>query len=343
MDIIVFFKTKDSRRIYEKSQRCMPPPPREISKILISSALAVLLSVSAEAGAVTESNNQIIFTSSDNTFTPSNGVYTTTQNKIIQVSKEVATAHFYGGITISGGNTAINMFGSSTPYASQSFEFGSGVGSASMLQVAKNASLDFNFSTLGSAKNQIYNLSAMTSDATSGSIVNQGTMNFNLGENTKLYFKSYANVGSGTTSVSLPISNSGTMNFNFSSNSEIHLDMSTINSTLQNQGVIVFDFSNARNTALDGGVLQNEASPMDASSITFKFKNSWGASFGNNSQIAINNNDIDNKRGIVFSMEGNSLVALSQVALTKVTFDFKGYGNILDLGEGFSSPRILQT
>lgn len=85
----------------------LTPPPLLLSRTLTSSFLALLLCAGVEVNAITESNNQIIFANTGDTFTPSSGVYSVSSgdNKTIQISEGVEYANFKGGISVASGGT----------------------------------------------------------------------------------------------------------------------------------------------------------------------------------------------------------------------------------------------
>lgn len=331
-----------------------------MKQVFLSSVLVGLLSVSAEAAAVAESNNQIIFTGTGDTFTPpaSNGVYTVNQNKTIQVSNGLASAKIKGGIDVTSGKITINMMGLSTPISAQSLVLGKGSGASTIFEVGSRGSVEFNFASLGSAKTQQYDIEFQVDnqDTNSGKIVNDGKIDFTLGKNTKLMFYKYENVASSAKSTLLPIENSREMNFNLSEaseiilnnttiqnstsglinfkiadNSKIYLGMYTSLSQVTNNGEITFDFSNIRNASVEGGTLQNQSLVLKTAQTIFNFRNASNIYFGDTYETTIANLDPGNKDGVLFAFTGNSLVTFANLVLENASVDFQGRHNLLSI------------
>lgn len=323
MDIIVFFKIKDSRRIYEKSQRCMPPPPREISKILISSALAVLLSVSVEASAVTEKDNQITFSASGDTFTPpSGGVYEVTSGeKTIVLNRGVQTATFNGNISASGGKIIFNFNGTGIQDPNERNEglsvlqflnFGS---YDSSIQASTNGKIDFNFFGTSRELIECYAFDPIKNPT----IINRGVINFNLDLHT---------------SVSTPrggIKNYGAMNFNFKTDSYLSIPY------LVNEGELLFDLSNT----LEVYMSSNDASSdgvINQNGGTTKIRLSNTKNAGIRGKFS---NSTSNKQGLEFEISSNSVAQFSEPTFLNAYIHFKDSGNSIFLDNDFV-PQSVQ-
>ncbi|RDU72226.1 hypothetical protein CQA58_01065 [Helicobacter brantae] len=316
----------------------MPPPPREMKKILISSALAVLLGVSAEAsngsGVSVDSSNNVIFSdtnsntstqSTNNTFAPSGGVYeANSTNNTITFNLGVQTAHIDGGIKAGSGTKITLDFQGAGVGQGQILNFGSATNTDSqVIQTQSGGGVVFNFSDNGATKDNKNNyvLYGMTADT---KMLNDGNMEFNLNKHTLLMIGNSAN---------FVIENkNGNLTFNFSDNSALQSnpDLYITNS---GSGKTIFNFNNFSDTSnkAELDVESVELKNNSTGSVEFVFQDSSARLVS----LFENNKLLVTKTDFVFNFKGNSFVVLQNENMTEGSLDTPS--NLKDVTFTFSS------
>ena len=324
-----------------------PPPPREIGKILISSALAVLLGVSAEANAVTESNNQIIFSASGDTFTPSSGgVYeVTSDKKTITLNNGVEYASVIGGIKVANGSNLDFVFNGIYEQVSSPIDYIKtnqylGIGNENAVdltqkQISNFGTINFNFLSGEVGKDRSYTLSSNGGNAESVIVNNGGgLMNFNLNLHTTLFLQAGV------------LNDGGEIHFLIDSAS---LSTQSNQSGIVNQGgKIVFDIMGDEGEIIsDGGAGSGGITTKSGATTIFNIKD--GALLGVDASLYNENGgittiNIDNAKRtqispnalvsdnnqqaeFVFNIKNNSSVLIGASEMRNLKLDFQTENN----------------
>lgn len=334
MDIIVFFKIKDSRRIYEKSERCMPPPPRETSKILISSALAVLLGVSAEASngsGVSVDSNNVVFSDTNsntstqninNTFTPSGSVYEANgANNTITFNSGVQTTRIDGGIKAGSGTKITLDFQGAGAGQGQTLNFGSSTSVDSRtIQTTSGGEIVFDFAggTFEERKSFL-----IYPPASGLSISNDGTMTFNVRNYSRLSFGFNGSEGYIT-------NQSGSLTFNFGAGSEVE-GSGDYNKIVTKSGATT-NINFLKNSVQSFSTITGTSLRSESGGRTTINLNESYAILDVGSLIS----DADNKEGMSVKMRGKSSVVFGTDVLQNVSLVFQSEDNWAYFG-GFSN------
>lgn len=293
-----------------------------------------------EVNAITESNNQIIFANTGDTFTPSSGVYSVSSgdNKTIQISEGVEYANFKGGISVASGGTlnfsfaGMDSLTGSGLITSQNFKFFDVTPTVNdKKQMLNNGSLNFSFSSSSLGDLQA-RYAILDNDSSDFQIINNNVMNFDIANSAVFELRPKT-------------SNSGEMIFNIGQNSLLDLQFQTAALT-NSGGKMIFNIGSLGNIQTrygdyeEGIVSESGTTIFDLkdtylSAISTNITNKSGATtvmnFDNTKTAQITSykliSENDQKPEFIFNIKNNSSALLGASEMRNLKLDFQTSGN----------------
>lgn len=245
----------------------------------------------------------------------SNGVYRATSSEnTITLNNEVQFADIRGGVLAEDTKKITFDFQGAPQGKKQALSFGSDVGApnSQLIQAEANGEIRFNFSGgENNLKRQSYILLANTVSQSGSSIVNSGTMSFNVGAFSDLDF----NCGN--------IVNSGEMNFDFYRSTEIWASYSSSpkpSIITESGGVTSINFHQASRTSYI--YWHSEVNIKSSGETTLSLNNSYVYMIAPQ-LIGVANN----KKGLSITLEKKSNIILGSRSMQNVSLVFKDAGN----------------